>query len=129
MHAMINGIDRRALLTTQNAVKDNPALAHLSFTLGSNWLSGCHQRAQTGELRQNGAVVAGRKTRYILESDEPAVLRVARNRPGCQPSGVRAAGVGRLLRSHFCDEHPRCGEFNCRPSDWSWRSILTCVAF
>lgn len=70
----LNGIDREALSATLDAVRATPALAQVSFTLGSAWLSGCHQRSQTGEMRQNGEAVADRRSRYVLESDEPAAL-------------------------------------------------------
>ncbi|GAB3237126.1 OsmC family protein [Mycolicibacterium hippocampi] len=70
----LNGVDQEALSATMIAVKDTPGLAQVSFTLGSAWLSGCHQRSQTGAMRQNGEIVAGRASRYVLESDEPAAL-------------------------------------------------------
>lgn len=70
----LNGVDRAALSATLDAVREKPALAQVSFTLNSAWSSGCHQRSQTGEMRQNGEIVAGRESRYVLESDEPAAL-------------------------------------------------------
>ena len=72
--AALNGVDREALSATIDAVKATPALAQVSFTLDSAWLAGCHQRSETGVLRQNGEVVATRQNRYVLESDEPAAL-------------------------------------------------------
>jgi uncharacterized OsmC-like protein len=70
----LNGVDREALSATLDAVREKPALAQVSFTLDSAWSSGCHQRSQTGEMRQNGEIVAGRESRYVLESDEPTAL-------------------------------------------------------
>ncbi len=70
----LNGVDREALSATIEAVKKTPALAQVSFTLGSGWLTGCHQRSVTGDVRQNGEIVASREATYTLESDEPAVL-------------------------------------------------------
>lgn len=70
----LNGVDREALAATLDAVRATPALAQVNFTLNSAWLSGCHQRAETGALRQNGEVVESRRSSYVLESDEPAAL-------------------------------------------------------
>ncbi|MDV3125952.1 OsmC family protein [Mycobacterium sp. 21AC1] len=70
----LNGVDRAALSATIDAVKQTPALAQVTFTLGSAWLTGCRQRSMTGDVRQNGEVVAGRAATYTLESDEPAAL-------------------------------------------------------
>ncbi|GLY70599.1 OsmC family protein [Amycolatopsis taiwanensis] len=69
-----NGIDREALDATIAAVRAQPELAQVTFTLDADWKSGCHQRATTGELRQAGAPVETRTSRYVLESDEPAAL-------------------------------------------------------
>ncbi|MHA6626539.1 OsmC family protein [Pseudonocardia sichuanensis] len=70
----LNGVDRAALDATLAAVRQNPHLAAVTFTLGADWQQGCHQRAVTGEVRQNGEAVADRTARYTLESDEPAAL-------------------------------------------------------
>lgn len=70
----INGVDKPALDATIDAVRANPELARVSFSLDSQWLTGCHQRSATGKLFQNGAVVESRDATYTLESDEPAAL-------------------------------------------------------
>lgn len=72
--ALINGVDKAALDATLDAVRQTPELARVSFSLDSEWLTGCHQRGRTGDLRQNDDVVTSRSARYILESDEPAAL-------------------------------------------------------
>ncbi|MBY8861383.1 OsmC family protein [Nocardia sp. CA2R105] len=72
--AELNGVDRDALTATIDAVKATPALAKVSFSLGSAWLTGCRQRAVTGDVTQNGAVVTDREATYTFESDEPAAL-------------------------------------------------------
>ncbi|BAH55460.1 OsmC family protein [Rhodococcus opacus] len=70
----INGVDKQALHATIDAVRETPALAQVTFSLGSEWLDGCHQRSTTGELHQNGGLVSSREASYVLESDEPAAL-------------------------------------------------------
>lgn len=70
----LNGVDTAALRDTIDAVRADPELAQVTFTLGSEWLDGCHQRGSTGEFRQNGAPVTHRTTAYRFESDEPAAL-------------------------------------------------------
>lgn len=70
----LNGVDRDALAATIDAVKATPALAQVSFSLGSAWLTGCRQRSLTGDVRQNGGIVESRTATYTLESDEPAAL-------------------------------------------------------
>jgi uncharacterized OsmC-like protein len=71
---IINGVDTKALSETLDAVRANPELAQVTFTLDSNWVDGCHQSAETGPVRQNGEEVETRTARYSLESDEPAAL-------------------------------------------------------
>lgn len=71
---MINGIDQDALFATIDAVKQQPELAQVSFNLNSEWLQGCHQRATTGDVMQNGSPIESRKTAFVLESDEPSEL-------------------------------------------------------
>lgn len=70
----INGVDTQALHATQEALRQDPALAQVNFTLQSNWIAGCHQQATTGEVRQKGSTVVGRTARYTFESDEPEAL-------------------------------------------------------
>lgn len=71
---MINGVDTEALAATLEAVREEPGLAHVTFGLESNWIDGCHQKAETTDLLQNGEIVQSRTARYVLESDEPAAL-------------------------------------------------------
>lgn len=71
---MINGVDTDALAGTLEAVRKEPGLAHVTFGLESDWVTGCHQKASTTDLIQNGEVVESRTARYVLESDEPAAL-------------------------------------------------------
>ncbi|TDD48129.1 OsmC family protein [Saccharopolyspora elongata] len=71
---VINGVDRDALNATLDAVRDQPELAQVTFTLGTSWAGGCRQTATTGEVRQAGHRVEDRTARYTLESDEPAAL-------------------------------------------------------
>lgn len=71
---MINGVDTKALEMTLDAVRETPGLAHVTFGLESNWVTGCHQKAVTTDLIQNNEVVSSRSARYVLESDEPAAL-------------------------------------------------------
>lgn len=70
----LNGVDREALNSTLDAVRKDPHLAQVSFTLGANWTGGCRQSAVTGATRQAGHTIADRTARYTLESDEPAAL-------------------------------------------------------
>lgn len=71
---LLNGVDTAALSETVAAVRQEPALAQVTFTLGSQWLDGCHQIATTGPVRQNRAEIDTRTAQYTLESDEPAAL-------------------------------------------------------
>lgn len=71
---VINGVDTQALSETIEAVRNEPTLAQVTFTLDSEWVNGCYQVARTGAVRQNGAEIETKTTRYSLESDEPAAL-------------------------------------------------------
>jgi uncharacterized OsmC-like protein len=70
----LNGVDTQALADTVAALRAEPALAQVTFTLGSEWTEGCRQRSTTGPVRQDGAEVESRTARYTLESDEPVAL-------------------------------------------------------
>ncbi|WP_280230637.1 OsmC family protein [Nocardia cyriacigeorgica] len=69
-----NGIDTTALRATIAAVRAEPELAKVTFSVGSDWLNGCHQRAHTGEVRQDGTTISSRTATYEFESDEPVAL-------------------------------------------------------
>jgi len=71
---VLNGVDTDALSATIDAVRGNPALAAVTFAVDSEWVTGCHQRASTGPVLQNGQEVQDRTARYSFESDEPAAL-------------------------------------------------------
>lgn len=71
---MLNGIDTEALAATQEAVRENPALAQVTFNLASKWQSGCAQEGTTGDVLQDGKLVESRTARYTFTSDEPEAL-------------------------------------------------------
>jgi uncharacterized OsmC-like protein len=70
---MINGIDTQALAETVEAVKARPGLADVTFSVASEWRTGCVQHASTSDLVQDGAVVSPKAT-HVMESDEPMAL-------------------------------------------------------
>lgn len=52
----------------------NPGLAYVTFGIDSERQDGCHQKAHTTDLIQNGATVDSRATTFVMESDEPMAL-------------------------------------------------------
>ncbi|WP_406151570.1 hypothetical protein [Streptomyces sp. NBC_01012] len=71
----LNGVDRDALKGTLDAVRHDPHLAKVSFTLGADWRGGCRQRAVTGTTRQAGATIDSRTARDTLAHE----VRVSTN--------------------------------------------------
>lgn len=67
-------LDPQALSGTIAAVKENPALGRVVFTLESSSAGGLRMSSRTGALQQAGAVDDGRRGKFSLQSDEPVSL-------------------------------------------------------
>jgi uncharacterized OsmC-like protein len=77
---VMNGVDRRKLFDTIEAVKADPALARFEFRLSNRWVNGGENR-----YRIDGFYGAGAEMRHVrpfhLTNDEPEVLLSADSAP------------------------------------------------
>lgn len=67
-------VDPKALAETIAAVKEQPALGKVSFSLHSKSIGGLRMQSETGALSQNGQADTSRRGKFTLETDEPASL-------------------------------------------------------
>lgn len=73
MPAPRNGVDTPTLLTTINAVRDQPELAKFQFRAHSQWISGTHSRSTMSSFFGAGTEHQ-HKQAYTANADHPAVL-------------------------------------------------------
>ncbi|MBS0256086.1 MAG: OsmC family protein [Proteobacteria bacterium] len=67
-------IDANAVSETVAAVRENPKLAQVSFTLESSSLGGLRMQSRTGALHQAGEADESRTGKFSLQTDEPVSL-------------------------------------------------------
>lgn len=67
-------VDTTAVAQTVAAVRENPKLAQVVFTLESTSLGGLRMQSRTGPLHQAGIADESRRNKFTLETDEPVSL-------------------------------------------------------
>ncbi|MBS1879337.1 MAG: OsmC family protein [Actinobacteria bacterium] len=67
-------VDPAAIEATVAAIKEQPDLANVSFSVHSDWTGGFCASSATGDLTQAGSVDPTRDISFKLESDEPPAL-------------------------------------------------------
>ena len=67
-------VDPKALADTVAAVRAQPELGNVCFSLHSKSIGGFRMLSETGALSQNGQPDVTRKGKFTLETDEPASL-------------------------------------------------------
>jgi uncharacterized OsmC-like protein len=71
---LINGVNVDQLVTTVNAIQQNPGLARFQFRAHNEWSEGGHSRTTIQGFYGAGQEDTSRSQPLILEGDEPAVL-------------------------------------------------------
>ena len=71
----INGVDVGKLLATVAAIKTQPALADFKFRAETDWKDGGHSRTLIQSFYGAGSEDTGRNEPFVLDGDEPPVLR------------------------------------------------------
>ena len=71
---LINGVNVEQLVTTVNAIQQNPALARFQFRAHNEWIGGGHSRTTIQGFYGAGQEDTSRSRPFILEGDEPPVL-------------------------------------------------------
>jgi uncharacterized OsmC-like protein len=72
--ATVNGVDVDRLVSTVEAIRDNPSLAEFSFRAQTEWIEGGHSRTTIQGFYGAGGEDASRAQPFYLEGDEPPVL-------------------------------------------------------
>jgi putative redox protein len=67
-------LDPKALSDTIEAVKNDPTLGHVTFSLEGKSDGGLRLNSSTGALSQAGQADTSRRGKFMLRSDEPASL-------------------------------------------------------
>jgi len=70
----INGVNVEQLMSTVNAIKENPRLAQFKFRSQTEWIEGGHSRTSIKSFYGAGQEDASRSKTFYLEGDEPPVL-------------------------------------------------------
>lgn len=70
----INGVDVNQLVSTIDAIKENPSLAAFRFRAKTEWLEGGHSRTRIQDFYGAGQEDVTRTEPMIIEGDEPPVL-------------------------------------------------------
>jgi uncharacterized OsmC-like protein len=71
---LINGVNVDQLVTTVNAIQQNPDLARFQFRARNEWVGGGHSRTTIQGFYGAGQEDTSRSQPLILEGDEPPVL-------------------------------------------------------
>ncbi len=69
-----NGIDVDQLLTTIDAVKNDPTVGSFTFHASSHWEEGTRNQGRIGRFKHAGAEDESRDAPFELRGDEPPVL-------------------------------------------------------
>lgn len=79
---IVNGVNTDTLLTTVNAIKNDPELGACHFRARNKWLSGSHNRSTVSGFFGAKQEIAHQQT-FKMDADEPAIL--AGNDQGANP--------------------------------------------
>lgn len=72
--ATINGVNVDQLVSTIEAIKEDPGLAEFRFRASTEWIEGGHSRSRIQGFYGAGAEDNSRAEPFYLEGDEPPVL-------------------------------------------------------
>jgi uncharacterized OsmC-like protein len=87
-----NGIDVDQLLTTIDAIKDDPNVASFTFHASSRWEEGTHNIGGIGRFVHAGQEDQSRDEPFWLDGDEPPVLLGANKGPNAVELLLQALG-------------------------------------
>jgi len=71
---VINGVNTEKLLGTIDAIREMPGIAKFNFRASNKWISGGHNRSTIKDFFGAGQEDTTRKTPFVIENGEPAVL-------------------------------------------------------
>lgn len=71
---LMNGVNTDKLFGTIDAIKEMPGLAKFNFRATNKWINGGHNRSTIKDFYGAGQEDTSRKTPFVIDNDEPAVL-------------------------------------------------------
>lgn len=74
MSTTLNGVNVDQLVSTVNAIKQEPSLARCRFRASTEWVSGGHSRTKIQSFYGAGTEDTSRSMPFVLEGDEPPLL-------------------------------------------------------
>jgi uncharacterized OsmC-like protein len=86
----INGVNVDQLVSTIDAVKEEPGLAEFRFRANTEWIEGGHSRTRIQDFYGAGAEDTSRAEPFYLEGDEPPVLLGANAAPNAVEAVLHA---------------------------------------
>lgn len=87
-----NGIDVEQLLTTIEAVKDDPQVASFTFRTSSRWEDGTYNLGEIGKFLHAGEQDESRESAFATAGDEPPVLLGSNKAPNAVELLLQALG-------------------------------------
>ncbi len=88
--ATINGVNVDQLVSTVEAIKEDPGLAEFRFRANTEWIEGGHTRTKVQGFYGAGAEDTSRAEPFYLEGDEPPVLLGANAGPNAVEAVLHA---------------------------------------
>jgi uncharacterized OsmC-like protein len=88
--ATINGVNVDQLVSTIDAIKENPSLAEFRFRTETEWIEGGHTRTRIQGFYGAGAEDNSRDEPFYLEGDEPPVLLGSNAGPNAVETALHA---------------------------------------
>lgn len=88
--ATINGVNVDQLVSTVEAIKEDPCLAEFRFRTNTEWIEGGHSRTRIQGFYGAGAEDTSRAEPFYLEGDEPPVLLGANAGPNAVETVLHA---------------------------------------
>ena len=70
----VNSVNVDQLISTINAIKDDPSIANFKFNGTTTWINGGHCKTQIQSFTGANTNDMSRTIPFILEGDEPHVL-------------------------------------------------------
>jgi uncharacterized OsmC-like protein len=88
--ATINGVNVDQLVSTIEAIKEDPGLAEFRFRASTEWIEGGHSRTRIQGFYGAGAEDTSRTEPFYLDGDEPPVLLGANAGPNAVETVLHA---------------------------------------
>lgn len=89
---VLNGVNVDQLVSTIDAIKQNPSLAKFRFRAQNAWVDGGHSRTTIQTFYGAGKEDSSRAQPFVLDGDEPPILLGANRGPNAVEAVLHALG-------------------------------------